>query len=92
MLQTDLIQLPEGFVSWLIVGLAVGALAGTRFRADGSGPAWDALLGLLGAVFGGFLFRLHAAGDPHPAGCLLAALAGAGVLLAVTRLLGRTAF
>ncbi|MBN1283818.1 MAG: GlsB/YeaQ/YmgE family stress response membrane protein [Anaerolineae bacterium] len=47
-------------IVWLIVGALAGSLAGmivTR-RRKGYGPLTNIVLGLIGAVIGGFLFKL----------------------------------
>jgi uncharacterized membrane protein YeaQ/YmgE (transglycosylase-associated protein family) len=79
-------------VYWIIFGLIVGALA--KFLMPGKDPGGfviTTLLGIAGAVVGGFLGRvlgLYPAGQP--AGWIMA-LIGSVILLALYRLLRRTA-
>jgi uncharacterized membrane protein YeaQ/YmgE (transglycosylase-associated protein family) len=58
-------------VVWIIVGLLAGSLAGlvTTWRARGFGLLRNLALGLVGALIGGFLFRLF---DLWPALALIA--------------------
>ena len=42
---------------WLIVGLIAGWLTG-KIMGGGSGVLWDIILGLIGALAGGFLMSL----------------------------------
>jgi uncharacterized membrane protein YeaQ/YmgE (transglycosylase-associated protein family) len=48
------------FIVWIIVGLIGGTLTGlmVRWRREGFGMARNLGLGLVGAIVGGFLFRL----------------------------------
>jgi uncharacterized membrane protein YeaQ/YmgE (transglycosylase-associated protein family) len=45
------------FISWIIVGLAAGLLAGRILKGDGYGPVMDFAMGIGGAVAGGLLMR-----------------------------------
>ncbi|MFQ5824613.1 MAG: GlsB/YeaQ/YmgE family stress response membrane protein [bacterium] len=42
---------------WLIVGLIAGWLAGKVMRGKGFGVVGDIIVGLVGAVIGGWIFR-----------------------------------
>lgn len=44
-----------GILSWLIVGLIAGWLAGMVMKGGGYGVVGDIVLGIIGAVVGGFL-------------------------------------
>ena len=76
---------------WLIVvGLIAGWAAGKIMRGGGYGPAIDILLGIVGAVVGGWLLGLlglHAGGL---IGEIVVAIIGALFLIWLTRLLKRT--
>ena len=44
-----------GILSWIIVGLVAGWLAGLIVRGSGYGVLWDIVLGIIGAIVGGFI-------------------------------------
>jgi len=44
-----------GLLAWLIVGLIAGWLAGEVMKGSGYGPLGNILVGILGALVGGFL-------------------------------------
>ncbi len=46
----------HGFVSWLLLGLVAGWLAGKIARGRGFGCIADIVLGLIGSYIGGWLF------------------------------------
>ncbi len=45
------------FVSWVVVGLLAGWLAGFVMKGGGYGLIGDMVLGLVGSVVGGWIFR-----------------------------------
>jgi uncharacterized membrane protein YeaQ/YmgE (transglycosylase-associated protein family) len=47
-----------GFIAWIIVGLIAGFLASQLMGKGGYGVVGDVIVGLIGAVIGGFLVRL----------------------------------
>jgi uncharacterized membrane protein YeaQ/YmgE (transglycosylase-associated protein family) len=79
-----------GILSWIIVGLIAGWLAGVVMKGGGYGLVVDIVLGVLGAIVGGWLFG---ALGIYPGGGLLGsiivAFVGAVVLVWVTRLIKR---
>ena len=44
-------------IAWILVGAVVGWGAGRVFQGNGYGPFMDVLMGVGGAVVGGFLMR-----------------------------------
>lgn len=44
-------------IAWILVGAVVGWGAGRVFQGNGYGPFMDILMGVSGAVMGGFLMR-----------------------------------
>ena len=76
-----------GVLGWIVFGLIVGALAKFIMPGrDGGGIVVTSLLGIVGAVLGGFLGRalgLYSADEP--AG-FLGALLGAVIVLAIFRM------
>jgi uncharacterized membrane protein YeaQ/YmgE (transglycosylase-associated protein family) len=74
---------------WIIVGLIAGWAAGRIMKGGGYGPAMDIVLGIVGAVVGGWLLGLlgiHAGGL---IGTILVAIVGAVFLIWLSRLLKR---
>jgi uncharacterized membrane protein YeaQ/YmgE (transglycosylase-associated protein family) len=47
-----------GLLYWIIVGLIAGFLAGKVMKGGGYGVLIDIVLGMLGAIVGGWLFGL----------------------------------
>ena len=77
-----------GILGWIVFGLIVGALAKLVMPGrDPGGVIVTILLGIVGAVLGGFLGRaLGMYGPEDPAGFLMSLL-GAIVLLAIYRMM-----
>jgi uncharacterized membrane protein YeaQ/YmgE (transglycosylase-associated protein family) len=44
-------------LSWIVVGLAAGWLAGKTLKGDAYGPLMDIAMGVAGAVAAGFIMR-----------------------------------
>jgi uncharacterized membrane protein YeaQ/YmgE (transglycosylase-associated protein family) len=49
---------PEQVITWVIIGLIAGLVAGLLIRGRGLGFVSSVVLGLLGALLGGFLFTV----------------------------------
>jgi len=81
-----------GVLGWILFGLVVGIIAKLLMPGrDPGGFIVTTILGIVGAVIGGFLGRtLGFYGPGEPAGFLMATL-GAVVLLFIYRLLRRPA-
>ena len=81
-----------GILSWIIVGLIAGFLAGQVMRGGGYGVIGDIIIGVLGGLLGGWIaFYFFHIGDPMSGinlTSILIAFAGAVVLLVILRLLG----
>jgi len=80
------------FVLWIILGAAAGWIASMIMRRDAQmGAAANIVVGIVGAVVGGFLFNLI--GLPGDTGfniwTLLVAIVGASVLLFLVGLVQR---
>ncbi|HWW83488.1 MAG TPA: GlsB/YeaQ/YmgE family stress response membrane protein [Vicinamibacterales bacterium] len=79
-----------GLLSWLIVGLIAGWLAGMVMKGGGYGIAVDIVLGLVGGVIGGWIFSVLGIGAGGGLiGSIIVAFVGAVVLVAVTRVVKR---
>lgn len=46
------------FLAWIVLGLLSGFIASKIVNKEGEGVALDILLGVVGAIVGGILFRL----------------------------------
>ena len=72
-------------VSWIAIGLVAGWLTGKLVVGPGYGPILDVVMGIAGAISGGFIMRL--ASSPAHGGLAytsLAAVLGAAILTATT--------
>jgi len=82
-----------GVIGWIVLGLIAGYIASTLVNTQGQGLAFNILLGIVGAVLGGWLF--NAIGATGVTGfniwSLLVAVVGAVVLLVVWHAIQRSA-
>jgi uncharacterized membrane protein YeaQ/YmgE (transglycosylase-associated protein family) len=76
----------HGIIWWMLIGLIAGWLAGTIARGRGFGCITDVILGLVGAVIGGWIFSRLGIATFGFLGSLAAATVGAVLLVAVARL------
>ena len=79
------------WIIWVIlVGLIAGWATGKIMKGSGYGPLMDILLGIAGAIVGGFILRLlgfYTTGGLLPS--ILVAILGAVILVALARKLSR---
>jgi uncharacterized membrane protein YeaQ/YmgE (transglycosylase-associated protein family) len=75
------------WIWFLLIGLAAGWLAGQIVKGGGFGLLGDLIVGVIGALLGGFLFRLLGLTASGLIGELVMAVVGAIVLLFLLRLL-----
>lgn len=75
------------FVWFILIGLVAGWLAGKLVKGSGFGVLGDIIVGVLGALLGGFLFGSALGGGLL--GSILVATAGAVILLLLARLVKR---
>jgi uncharacterized membrane protein YeaQ/YmgE (transglycosylase-associated protein family) len=84
-------ELRMGILSWIVVGLIAGWLAGMVMRGGGYGLLGDIIVGVLGGLLGGWiatsLLHLGAGVNGINLESILVAFVGAVVLLVVVRLL-----
>lgn len=80
---------PGSWFAWIIVGLISGAVAARVVTGRGFGCLADILVGVAGAVIGGFLLGLlfGTSGTVGFWGSIVVAFIGAAVLLATLKLL-----
>ena len=76
---------PGGVIAWLVVGLVAGFLASRVMGAGGYGLFGDIVVGLIGAVIGGFVFGQFFTGDYGLVGSVMVAFLGACLLIWVVR-------
>lgn len=76
----------RSWIGWIIIGLLAGWIAGHLTRGRGFGCLVDVVLGLIGAVIGGWIFTRLGITTFGFIGSLAAATVGAVVLVAVARL------
>ncbi len=74
---------------FILIGLGAGWLSG-RLMKGGFGLLGDLVIGLIGALLGGFLFSETGVGPTGLAGALLAATVGAILLLLLLNLIKKT--
>jgi len=79
-----------GIIAFLLIGLCAGFLAGKIMKGGGFGLVGNMVVGVVGAVVGGFIFKFlgfHASGM---FGSLLTATAGAVILLFIIGLVKKS--
>ncbi len=80
-----------GLLAWLIVGLIAGWLAGMVMKGGGYGIVGDIIIGIIGALLGGFLaaavFNLPDAVNGLNVTSVVVAFIGAVILIAIIRAL-----
>jgi uncharacterized membrane protein YeaQ/YmgE (transglycosylase-associated protein family) len=79
------------FIAWIVLGLLAGFIASKLVNKTGEGMLMDIVLGVVGAVIGGWLFRTF--GMPGVTGLnvysLIVAVVGAAVFLILYHALTR---
>jgi uncharacterized membrane protein YeaQ/YmgE (transglycosylase-associated protein family) len=79
-----------GFVTWILVGLIAGWLAGQVMKGGGYGVLVDIILGILGGVLGGWVFGLLGIWPGGGVlGAIIVAFVGAVILVSISRVLKR---
>ena len=78
------------FVTFILIGLVAGWLAGQLVKGGGFGAIGDIVVGVVGALLGGVLFRsLGVSGGGGLLGSIIVATIGAVVLIFILRLIQR---
>jgi uncharacterized membrane protein YeaQ/YmgE (transglycosylase-associated protein family) len=81
-----------GILSWIVVGLIAGWLAGLVVKGGGFGIIGDIIVGIIGAVLGGWiansLFHLGVGVNGINVESILVAFVGAVVLIFILRAIG----
>ncbi len=71
----------ENWLWFILIGLAAGFLAGIVVKGQGFGILGNIIVGIVGALLGGFLFKLLGLSTTGKLGELICAFVGAIVLL-----------
>lgn len=82
------LSVPQSLLGWLLIGLIAGWLAGKVSRGRGFGCIANVVLGLVGAVLGGWIFTKLGVFGGGFLFSLAAATLGAVVLVAIAGLFG----
>jgi uncharacterized membrane protein YeaQ/YmgE (transglycosylase-associated protein family) len=77
------------FLWFVLIGLAAGWLAGQIMKGSGYGLIGDLIVGVIGAVLGGWLFSLVGITATGLLGSLIVATVGAILLILLLRLIKR---
>ena len=76
-----------GIFAWIVVGLIAGWATGKLMQGSGYGVIMDLVVGMVGAVFGGFIMRsLGFSGQGGMIYTILVAIAGAVILTWIIRM------
>ena len=81
-----------GILSWIVVGLIAGFLAGVVVKGGGFGLIGDIIVGVIGGLLGGWIATTFLNMGPMTGinlGSILIAFVGAVILLLVLRLIRR---
>ncbi|MBP9112555.1 MAG: GlsB/YeaQ/YmgE family stress response membrane protein [Polyangiaceae bacterium] len=72
-------------ITWIVLGLVSGFIASRLVPQSGGGTIFDVVLGIVGAVFGGFLFNMFGAAgvSGFNAWSILVAVSGAVAVLVI---------
>ena len=76
-------------IAWIIIGVIAGWLTGKLMKGSGFGFIMDMVVGLVGALIGGFVsshLGLGGSGDHGMIGSILIAVVGAVLLTVILRL------
>ena len=79
----------HGFIAWIIIGLIAGFLTGKIMKVSGFGALMDIIVGIVGAVIGGFIMS-HIFGAAASGGfiySIIVAVIGAVLLTFLLRLI-----
>jgi len=74
-----------GWLAWIIIGGLAGALAGMVMKGGGFGILGDIIVGIVGAVIGGFVLGLFVNMTAGWWGTFITAFVGACILIAIVR-------
>jgi len=81
----DIALFPGGFIAWAVVGLISGWMAGMVMRGGGYGVLGDIIVGLIGALVGGFTMGFFVHGTTGFWGSIFVSFLGACMFIAIMR-------
>src|SRR5437763_16986088 len=76
-----------GWIAWIIIGGIAGALAGMVMKGGGFGILGDIIVGIVGAIIGGFNLGLFVNTTVNAWGSFVTAFIGGCLLIAILRLI-----
>lgn len=79
----------HGIIWWIIVGLIAGWAAGKIMKGRGYGVLADIVLGIVGAIIGGWVVGMLGLGGGGLIWSILVAILGAVILIWLVRLIKR---
>ena len=77
----------HGIIWWIVVGLIAGWAAGKIMKGGGYGVIADIVLGIVGAIVGGWVVSLAGFGEGGFIWTILVAILGAVILIWLTRVI-----
>lgn len=85
MLFAEIALMPGSFIAWIVVGLISGWLAGMVMKGGGYGVLGDIVVGLIGAMIGGFVMSFLVHGNAGFVGSIIVSFIGACLCIAIVR-------
>lgn len=76
---------PHGIIWWIIVGIVAGWLTGKLMKGSGYGVLPDLILGMVGALIGGWIFSAIGITTTSIVGGIIVAFIGAVIVVAIFR-------
>jgi uncharacterized membrane protein YeaQ/YmgE (transglycosylase-associated protein family) len=77
----------NGIIWWIIVGLIAGWATGKIMKGSGYGPIMDIVLGIVGAIIGGWIVSALGLGGGGIIWSIIVAIIGAVILVWIVRLI-----
>jgi uncharacterized membrane protein YeaQ/YmgE (transglycosylase-associated protein family) len=80
----------HGLIAWIVIGVLAGWITGKLMKGSGFGFLMDMIVGLVGALIGGFVsshLGFGGAGDHGIIGSTIIAVIGAVILTLIVRLI-----
>ena len=85
-LQSDRVSVSHGIIWWIIVGLIAGWAAGKIMKGSGYGALMDIVIGIVGAIIGGWIMSALGFGGGGLIWTIIVAIIGAVILVWLVRL------